>query len=63
MSKFRLIVLFVLVALVLTSCGQKAAPAATTGGTGTTQTGPVEEFVIIALNWQLPYWNDVKTGA
>jgi ribose transport system substrate-binding protein len=61
--KVRLITLLVLVAIVLTSCGQKATPIATTGGTGSTQTGPVEEYVVVACNWQHPYWIDVKAGA
>jgi ABC-type sugar transport system substrate-binding protein len=62
-SKFRLIVMFVLVAIVLTSCGQKAAPTATPVGAEAPYTGPVEEYVVIALNWQHPYWNDIKAGA
>jgi len=53
--------LLLVAAILLTSCGQKATPAPTTVGT-TGETGKVEEYVVIALNWQHPYWNDIKAG-
>lgn len=64
MSKRTLVWLSLLLvlALLLTSCERKATP--TPAPTGGEATGPqeVEEYVVIALNWQHPYWNDIRLG-
>lgn len=64
MSKRMVVMLSLLlaVAILASSCGQQAAPAQPS--TGGEATGPqeVEEYVVIALNWQHPYWNDIRLG-
>jgi ribose transport system substrate-binding protein len=54
--------LLLVLTIVLSSCGQQAAPAPAEPGGETTGPQEVEEYVVIALNWQHPYWNDIRLG-
>jgi ribose transport system substrate-binding protein len=56
--------LLLTVASVLSGCAQApAAPAESEPAEEeAAETGEVEEYVVLALNWQHPYWIDVRTG-
>lgn len=61
MSRRKLLLLSLLVAaLLITSCA-KATPTPAPSGQATAPE-KVEEYVVVALNWQHPYWIDIKTG-
>jgi ribose transport system substrate-binding protein len=51
------------VALLAGSCAQPAAPTESAPSSDeAAETGEVEEYVVVALNWQHPYWIDIRTG-
>jgi len=53
-------------AFIMTGCAQQAAPAAAPTAApaagSESSTGAPEEYVVVALNWQHPYWIDIRTG-
>jgi ribose transport system substrate-binding protein len=60
---FVVLGLLLAAALLVTSCAQTPAPAEpASSGEEVPQSQEVEEYVVLAVNWQHPYWIDVRTG-
>ena len=62
MSKRKWVLLSLLLVVVLAASCAQATPTPAPAGKPGGETGEVEEYVVIALNWQHPYWNDIRKG-